>query len=267
MKGFQKICVLLVVLLFATAVGSEVSKKQKEKQPKSALKLIVIDPGHGGSQTGARGPKGLLEKDITLKLSLKLKEILEKELKAEIILTREGDYHVPLRDRPAVANALAADIFVSVHANAGFGGARGFETFFLSPKASDDFSRELARIENAALEDEELADVESSELSLILSDMLKTEDMKESEQLAIFIQDRLADILSSRNRGVKQAPFHVLVGAACPSVLVEVGFISSRSESEKLANDKHQDKLAKAIAEGIKDFGKMMTKKVAEKTK
>jgi N-acetylmuramoyl-L-alanine amidase len=157
---------------------------------------------------------------------------------------------VDLDDRTAIANNYKADLFVSIHANASRArGARGSEVYFLSYQASDDEARRMAQLEGAA-EPFGVADP-GSDLAVILWDMAQAEHLEESSALATRIQDELAAVTGAEGRGVKQAPFRVLVGATMPAVLVEVAFISNPEEEKELASDTYQAKIAAALMRGI----------------
>lgn len=220
------------------------------------MKTIVIDPGHGGLETGAKGPSGTLEKDINLKISLKLKEIIERKLALRVVLTRDQDIDISLENRAAVANNNRADLFISIHANGAFRPkARGSETYFLSLRASDEEARRLAYLENNSPEFERKIEEESQDqIMMILWDMAQAAFLKQSSQLAEFIQLELNKLLGTANRGVKQAPFKVLTGVACPAVLVEVAFISNPEEEARLKDEDFQWGVAQAIFQGILNY-------------
>jgi N-acetylmuramoyl-L-alanine amidase len=216
------------------------------------IRTIVIDPGHGGSETGAIGPSGIVEKDITLALSNKLAGLIRSRMPVRVILTRTGDQQVDLTQRTALANEYAADLFVSIHLNASLRkGATGTETYFLSLEASDDLARQAAERENA---DETGAIDPTSDLKLILWDLAQQQYLKDSSTFAEAVQDELSRATATENRGVKQAPFRVLIGATMPAALVEVGFISNPDEEQRLAGDDYQLMLAEAIYRGIERF-------------
>jgi N-acetylmuramoyl-L-alanine amidase len=216
--------------------------------------VVVIDPGHGGEEVGAKGPKGSLEKDVTLSIARKLKAALTNSLGHQVFLTRDKDEDVGLDQRAAIANNFKADLFVSIHANASRArGASGSEVYFLAYQASDDDSRRVAQAEG------EIATTTASaggggDLALILWDMAQAEHLEESSSLASRIQEELADVTGSEGRGVKQAPFRVLVGAAMPAVLVEVAFISHPDEEKLLTSDTYQAKLAAGLMRGIRRY-------------
>ncbi|MGQ9471177.1 MAG: N-acetylmuramoyl-L-alanine amidase family protein [Candidatus Aminicenantales bacterium] len=220
------------------------------------IKTVVIDPGHGGLETGARGPGGTLEKDITLAIGLKLKKIIERNLALRVILTRDKDTDISLENRAALANNSRADLFISIHANGAFRPkAHGSETYFLSLKASDEEARRLAYFENNSPEFEAKIEEETqNQIRLILWDMAQAAFLKQSSQLAEIIQAELNNLLGTANRGIKQAPFKVLTGVACPAVLVEVAFISNPEEEAQLKNESFQESVAQALYQGVLSY-------------
>jgi N-acetylmuramoyl-L-alanine amidase len=217
------------------------------------VRTVVIDPGHGGENPGARGAGGTLEKDVALSIARKLRAELVNARGLQVFLTRDGDIDVPLDERTAIANNYKADLFVSIHANASRARvAKGSEVYFLSYQASDDDSRLVAQLEGAAPPLDGAPP--GSDLALILWDMAQAEHLEDSSALASRIQEELAVVTGSEGRGVKQAPFRVLVGAAMPAVLVEVAFISNPEEEKLLASEAHQTRIASALARGIERF-------------
>ncbi len=213
--------------------------------------VVVIDPGHGGEDMGARGPTGLVEKFVTLDIARRLRDKLSDEMDAVVILTRENDRAISLDDRTAMANHNHADLFVSVHANASRRHrARGAETYFLSYQATDDEARTVAAIENNTIGlDEGMARRDG--LELILWDIAQSAFLRESSELAEVIQDNMNDTLGIANRGIKQAPFKVLMGATMPAVLVEVAFITNADEERRLRDPAFKDRLAQSIQDSI----------------
>ncbi len=254
--------IVLVVLFCVVATQTATA----EDIPASTLKVIVIDPGHGGEDTGAIGPGGTPEKKITLEIALRLKKAIEERLPhVNVVLTRTDDTYIPLKERTALANRVRADLFLSIHANAAYRrGASGVETFFLSLEASDNEARMLAALENNMIPAEELNSMdglkEVDELTSILWDLTQTETHHESQLLAEFVHTSLVDAVREENRGVKQAPFIVLAGATMPAVLVEVGFISNPEEEIKLSQSVYQERIARAIATGILNFEKEISR-------
>ena len=212
---------------------------------------IVIDPGHGGDDVGARSRDGLLEKDLTLALARRLTRVLEGR-GYRVRMTRDGDEARALTDRTALANRLDAVVFVSLHANASTASsAAGAETDYMSlDSASDAAAAATADFENRAGPQAD----DRTPLDLILWDLAQAEVLNESAELALAVQNRLNASSGSRDRGVRQAPFVVLTGATMPAVLVELGFLSNADEARRLNDSGHQQELAEAIAAGIEDF-------------
>jgi N-acetylmuramoyl-L-alanine amidase len=214
------------------------------------IRTIVIDPGHGGEEVGARGPGGTLEKNVALAIARRLRNEVVGALGVQVFLTRNQDVEMDLDQRTAIANNYKADLFVSIHANAVRArGAKGSEVYFLSYQASDEESRRMAQMEGAALPMDSVAP--GSDLALILWDMAQAEHLEESSALATRLQEELAAVTGSESRGVKQAPFRVLVGATMPAVLVEVAFISNPEEEKLLNSSAYQAKIARALMRGI----------------
>jgi N-acetylmuramoyl-L-alanine amidase len=220
---------------------------------------IVVDPGHGGTETGAIGPAGLQEKEATLEIAKKLAATLPKVLACRTVLTRDADALIPLDDRTSIANHEKADLFLSVHANSSrAASAKGSETYYLSLEASDKIAQEVAREENqagaaAATPGGGEASANPA-LDFILWDLAQSAHLKESSELAESIQQELNTVSDTANRGIKQAPFRVLVGATMPAVLVEVAFISNADEEKKLKNPDFQQAVAEAVARAVARF-------------
>ncbi|HEY0141735.1 MAG TPA: N-acetylmuramoyl-L-alanine amidase [Thermoanaerobaculia bacterium] len=214
------------------------------------IRTIVIDPGHGGKEVGAVGPGGLLEKDVTLALCRKLADALSAKTGARVVLTRDDDSVVSLDQRTSIANQYKADLFLSVHVNAAVvKGARGSETYFLSLEASDELARKAAETENSASGSDP-----SSDLKLILWDLAQQAYLEESSRLASVIQEEMNTVSGVANRGVKQAPFKVLVGATMPAALVEVGFISNPEEEAKLQTPEFQTAMVDALTKAVQRY-------------
>jgi N-acetylmuramoyl-L-alanine amidase len=214
------------------------------------IHTIVIDPGHGGKEVGAIGPDGLMEKDATLTLCRKLADNLETKLRTRVILTRSDDSVVPLDQRTAIANQYKADLFLSVHMNAAVvKGAHGSETYFLSLEASDELAKKAAEVENAAV-----VPAGGADLKLILWDLAQQAYVKESSRFAQAVQEEMNRATGVQNRGVKQAPFKVLVGATMPAALVEVAFITNPEEEVKLKSDAFQKLMVDALTTAIERY-------------
>ncbi len=224
----------------------EAEKLTLAQQLGLGIRRIVIDPGHGGKDTGAVA-FGLKEKDIVLKVAKRIRKILKKE-GYEIFLTREKDVFLPLEERTAIANTKGADLFLSIHVNAHpKSWVRGVETFYLNLAANPEAMR-VAALENAT------STRSMSEMEGILTDLMKNTKINESSQLAEFIQTSMAEGLRSykiRSLGVKKAPFYVLIGAQMPAALAEISFITNEKEAALLKDDKYLQTIVEHIAAGV----------------
>jgi N-acetylmuramoyl-L-alanine amidase len=225
-----------------------------------ARKLVVIDAGHGGPDTGMRGPIGspvwFVEKDVTLSVATKLATVLRAR-GFDVLMTRTTDTLIALADRGRIANANHGDVFISIHCNAPgsntAAGARerGFETYFLAEAKTED-ERRVQDMENESVKFETGANASKGDpLSFIITDMAQNEHLRESSDLAETIQTGLIDVHPGPNRGVQQANFAVLRGSYMPAVLVEVGFGSNQSEATYLSDQSNQRALARNIAESV----------------
>jgi N-acetylmuramoyl-L-alanine amidase len=215
---------------------------------------IVIDAGHGGHDTGTIGPSGLMEKDLCLDVALRLGKIIQQRLpSAEVVFTRDDDTFIPLERRTEIANEAKADLFISVHANSSQDRkARGIETYYLNFTGSSD-AMEVASRENA------LSDSGVHNLQDIVAKIARNEKIEESRDLATLIQDSLAKRMDNinrgeRNRGVRKAPFVVLIGADMPSVLAEISFISNPNDEQWLKKPENRQKVADGLYRGIESY-------------
>jgi len=253
--------------------GKTSKKKNKQKSPPDALDIheaeptasgdrsliralglkigrIVIDPGHGGRDTGTVGPNGLEEKDLVLDVSLRLGRLLASRLGADVVFTRTDDTFVPLEDRTAIANREAADLFVSVHANSSpDADARGTETYYLNFTSSPD-ALEVAARENA------VSEKSIHELQDLVKKIALKEKIEESHEFASDVESALHSGLSARNpglrdRGVRKAPFIVLIGAHMPSILAEISFVSNPADERRLKTADYRQKIAESLYRGI----------------
>ena len=217
--------------------------------------VIVIDPGHGGVETGAIGTGGLQEKQATLEIAQRVAATLPRSLPCRVVLTRDSDSLVSFDDRTAVANHEKADLFLSIHANSSrINGAHGSETYYLSLEASDKLAQEAANSENEVPAPDTTPVPGSStnrDLDFILWDLAQSAHLKDSSELADAIQEELNALSGTQNRGIKQAPFRVLVGATMPAVLIETAFISNPEEEKKLASPEFQQSVAEAVAKAV----------------
>jgi len=221
---------------------------------------IVLDPGHGGHDPGAVGPKNLYEKDVVLDIALKLKKVLMEDPFNEVFLTRERDIFIPLEERTAMANKKNADLFLSIHANASpRREAKGIETYLLNWTDDEEAIRVAARENAISLKKMRAMNRQVDIVDVIKSDLIRENKRDESIKLANYIQRSLISNLDSDtklvlNLGVKQALFYVLFGAKMPSVLVEVSFISNPEEERLLSNDAYRTEIAKGIAKGLNTY-------------
>ena len=212
---------------------------------------VAVDPGHGGDDRGAKGKRGLKEKEVALELAMALKDRLQ-EAGFEVILTREEDVLIPVWDRAKIANEAGADLFISLHLNAAKArAAKGSEVFFLSQDAGDADAAEVAALENEGAAQPSSQD---SVVASILDDMAQKAFLQDSEKLAVALQNQLNRLGGIKERGVKQAPFAVLRSAAMPAVLVETAFISNPKEEAKLKDPVFRKRVAEAITQGVKRF-------------
>jgi N-acetylmuramoyl-L-alanine amidase len=209
---------------------------------------IVIDPGHGGKDSGAVGKHGLKEKDVVLDIGKRLRDIIQSKLDCQVVMTRDSDVFVDLDARPVVARKQNADLFISIHANASRNRrASGVETYLLN-LTKDRGIMEVAARENATTM-KNMSDINS-----ILFDLVLDNKRDESLELAHKVQHSLVKDLKVIDKGVKQGPFLVLYGASVPSILTEVGFISNPSEEKRLRSPKYRQEIAEAIFDGVKDY-------------
>ncbi|HSM52464.1 MAG TPA: N-acetylmuramoyl-L-alanine amidase [Thermoanaerobaculia bacterium] len=237
--------------------GGEVAAapRPETRRRSPGVRTVVLDPGHGGLETGATGPAGTLEKDLTLLIAQQLEARLQEQLGLKVVLTRSTDIDLGLDERAALANQVRADLFVSIHLNSSpRAGARGAETFFLSLQASDQRAASTAAAENLGLGVELPSSDPDSGLQLILWDLAQSQHLAASQRLATLIQEELNLQLDLRDRGVKQAPFRVLMGASMPAVLVELGFLSTPAEEELLSTPAYRAGLADALVRAISRF-------------
>ena len=226
------------------------------------LSRVVIDAGHGGHDTGSIGPGGYTEKELVLDVAQRLKELVETELGAEVVMTRSDDTFVPLESRTAIANQEAADLFISIHANSSrIRAARGVETYFLNFTSSRE-SVETASRENAASERS------IHELQDLVKKIMLRDKVDESRELAQYIQrSMLKRTNAGTDRGVKQAPFIVLIGANMPSILAEICFISNPQEEKFVKSSENRQAIAQSLFEGVRSYAESLSgTKTAAKT-
>jgi N-acetylmuramoyl-L-alanine amidase len=219
------------------------------------LKLgrVVVDAGHGGHDTGTVGPGGLAEKDLVLDVAQRLATLIETRLKSEVVMTRPDDTYVGLERRTQIANDYKADLFISIHANSSpVRSASGAETYYLN------FTTSKSALEVAAREN---ADSERSihDLQDLVQKIALKEKVEESREFAGRVQSALAVMssrnnISARNRGVKKAPFVVLIGASMPAILAEIGFVTNSQEEAQMKKPEHRQRIAEALYRGISQY-------------
>lgn len=229
------------------------------------VRRIVIDPGHGGHDTGTIGPNGLEEKDVCLDVALRLGRLIQQRLPgAQVIYTRKTDVFIPLEERTAIANSAHADLFISIHANSSPDPqARGVETYYLNFATSPEAMAVAAR-ENATSNETE------HDLPDLLKKIARNDKIQESKELAQDIQDSLSDRLelvsqNERNRGVKKAPFVVLIGANMPSVLAEISFLSNPTDERLLRSPQQRQRIAVGLYRGIAEYLKSLNSLTLDK--
>ena len=214
---------------------------------------IVVDAGHGGHDTGTIGPEGLMEKDLVLDVALRLGRLLETHLGADVIYTRDDDTFIPLETRTAIANEHQADLFISIHANSSSDpAARGVETYYLN------FTSNPAALEVAARENA-VSEKSIFELQDLVKKITLKDKIEESRELATDVQESLYAGLATRrstlkDRGVKKAPFVVLIGANMPSILAEISFVSNPTDEAKLETPEYREKIAESLYKGIAKY-------------
>jgi len=246
------LCVLPILFSSLLAPGQTPKPQRAMAHPRGRL-LVFLDPGHGGDDLGARGAKGLQEKTAALDLARSLGAQLTAA-GMEVRFTRSEDVFIPLWDRARLANEAGADLFVSLHLNASPARqAKGSEVYFLSLGAGDHDAEAVAAQENAG-SGTGTGNTPENVVAGILEDLSQKAYLRDSERLAVAIQTRLNDLGGIKERGVKQAPFVVLRGAAMPAVLVETAFISNPREEARLKTPAFRLKVAQAITQGIRRF-------------
>lgn len=215
---------------------------------------IVLDPGHGGHDTGTVGPQGLREKDLVLDVAQRLGRLIEARMGSEVIFTRSDDTFVPLEMRTAIANEAKADLFLSIHANSSpLRSAAGVETYYLNFTTSRS-ALDLASRENAG------AQMSVSELQGLLEKIALKDKVEESREFASRVQTALYTLSAkttdarSKDRGVKRAPFVVLIGASMPSVLAEIGFVSNAHDESVMRREEYRERTAEALYKGISNY-------------
>jgi N-acetylmuramoyl-L-alanine amidase len=217
------------------------------------INRIVVDAGHGGHDSGTLGPGGIEEKDVVLDVALRLGALLKQRLGADVIYTRDDDTFVPLETRTAIANKAQADLFISIHANSSpDSSARGVETYYLNFTTSAD-ALEVAARENA------VSDQSIHQLSDLVKKIALQNKINESREFGADVQQSLWAGLESGNpglkdRGVKKAPFVVLIGANMPSILAEISFLTNPEDATELRQPQYRERIAEALYRGVSRY-------------
>ncbi|QWR76022.1 N-acetylmuramoyl-L-alanine amidase [Candidatus Magnetomonas plexicatena] len=239
---------------------SDIVVREIEKKVETELfarKKIVIDPGHGGHDTGAIGVTGLLEKDVVLDVAKMVSAILRDKYMYDVYLTRDDDTFISLDERAAIANGKNADLFVSIHGNANNSpSVRGLETYFLNFSNSEEAMKVAARENDISVK--RMKEVQS-ELGLILASLARETKRDESLRLAHYVQSSMYSYLRKKHKdivdhGVRQALFYVLVGANMPSALVEISYLTNADEEKRLKTDQYKEEIASSVAAGINKY-------------
>ncbi len=242
-----------IASILDTSADHQVVIHVPQNKHDEGIRLIVVDAGHGGKDPGATGPRKVYEKNVVLKMAKYLATELRKQLGVKVLLTRSDDRYLKLRERTEYANRVGADLFISLHANATSNGkAYGVETYFLNLSKNNQAAEVAARENGTTLQ-------EVGNLEAILFDLMANAKINESSRLAAEVQQALVSGLRSKyshikDHGVKQGPFHVLLGATMPSVLVEAGFVSNRREEKRLNSSSYQKLVATSIVNGVKHY-------------
>ncbi len=245
-----------IVVSLRTPMDNSVSRINKVRD-RWKLDTIVLDAGHGGKDPGTMGRRGTKEKDIALDITKRVGMLLEKNTKLKVIYTRYEDVFIPLWKRTKIANESNGKMFLSIHLNGNPNKtAYGFETYLLRPGKTED-AIEVAHRENEVIKLEDRSKNKYRDLSgenLIIATMAQSIYMKESEELAAVIQEEMAKKVKSKNRGVKQAGFHVLIDASMPNVLIEAGYLTNSNEERNLRKSSYRQTIANAIYRAIVKF-------------
>jgi N-acetylmuramoyl-L-alanine amidase len=219
---------------------------------------IVIDAGHGGHDDGTIGPHGVLEKDVVLDVALRLSKLVQQKMGAEVVLTRSDDTFIPLHERTAMANEHKADLFLSIHANSSPAPeVAGTETFYLN-FTNVPGSLDVAARENAG------SDKTVGELKDLIQSITLNDKIEESHTFAQDVQNSIQlnaqhSNVAAHNRGVKRAPFVVLIGASMPSVLAEIGFLSNSRDEANLGKPEYRQKVAEALYKGLAQYSQSLS--------
>lgn len=247
---------ILVSLTTEEIVSTDLMKSLEDERKKWLIDTIIIDPGHGGYDPGAIGPGKVFEKDVTLAIALKVQKLLQEKTDIRVIMTRDDDRFVPLKDRTHLANSEQGKLFISIHANSNRNHrVSGLTTYFLG-QAKTEEALEVSRRENAVInyENDKTSYADLEDEGFILLSLAQNAYQKESEELAAIVQAEISKTAPIKDRGVRQAGYYVLIGASMPNILIETAFISNRKEAQLLKTASFQNKIADGIYDSILKF-------------
>ena len=250
---------MLSVRYIIAALALTIACSASAKRPMKHLKHVVLDPGHGGSNTGTPGSHGVYEKYLTLPIALKVEALLRKRTNTKVTLTRRSDTFVGLRDRTRIANKAKGDLLLSIHCNASLRErSHGLEVYFLSNDSStEEIARHVAREQeghHAGAAGAPSTKNTPASVKQLIAEAQMHRSHQDAEQAAVIMLDRLHKRLKAPRRGVFQAPFAVLKEAEMPALVVEVGFLTHKREGKRLLTDTYQNKIAEGIYEAIIDL-------------
>jgi N-acetylmuramoyl-L-alanine amidase len=256
-------------------IHNEVFSKKRleleEGKNRWAFNVVVIDPGHGGKDPGASGVTGTREKDINLKIGLKLGKLIEKNLKdVKVVYTRKTDEFIELYKRGKIANEADGNLFISIHCNSlkkKPSAIKGYEVYLLRPGRTEE-AISIAEFENSVIEFEENPDryQELTDENFILVSMAHSSNMRYSEKFSDLLNNELSAKAKIPSRGIKQAGFYVLVGASMPGILFESGYLSNKEDEKYLKSDKGQQDIAQAMFNSVKSYKKFYDESLIEET-
>jgi N-acetylmuramoyl-L-alanine amidase len=256
-----------ILLSLFLPLNRDIKRKIEEAKTAWIIDTIVLDPGHGGKDPGTPGRWGYMhEKDIVLDVALRVGRLLEKRNDIKVVYTRKTDEFIPLWKRAEIANKSGGKLFLSLHVNATpkISNAEGLEFYLLRPGRSEEAIK-VAEAENSVIHLEDEADKLKyqgyDDITNILANMVHSTNMRDSETLASILSRNFTEIVTQKNRGVKQAGLYVLVGADMPKLLCELGYNTNKNEARKLNSSRHRQKMAEAIYKSILEF-----KEVSDKT-
>jgi N-acetylmuramoyl-L-alanine amidase len=242
----------------APAHASENASRSLTRALGLKVNRIVIDAGHGGHDEGTSGPTGVLEKDVVLDVALRLAKLVQTHMGSEVVLTRSDDTFIPLQERTAIANSHKADLFLSIHANSSPAPAvAGTETFFLNFTTTSS-ALDVAARENAGAE-KSVGELKDLIQSITLNDKIaESQTFAQTVQNSLFAQAARGNAMA-KNRGVKRAPFVVLIGASMPSILAEIGFLTNARDEANLAKPEYRQKIAEALYKGLSQYSQSLS--------